>query len=196
MIRRPPRSALCPYTTLFRSRPRGRRPERRDDPVVLRQGAGRFPEVLDVLGLIGGPLHEDRGTVKGPVYDDGSLPAYAGDEYGSREPVVAQVGYQRVLEAHFLKRSRGLRAPDNVLTAVGGDAVVLALARRKQLHRLTLPEIVNLHERVYRDILSRKQATPPRRQIGLRARSRTLSDRKLWCGRTRDRRSYHPSSHR
>jgi hypothetical protein len=73
--------------------------------VVLRQGAGRFPEVLDVLGLIGGSLHEDRGAVKVPVYDDGSLPAYAWDEYGSREPVVAQVGYKRVLEAHFLKCS-------------------------------------------------------------------------------------------
>src|SRR5215208_5574556 len=28
MIRRPPRSTLFPYTTLFRSRPRGRRPHR------------------------------------------------------------------------------------------------------------------------------------------------------------------------
>src|SRR5204863_5230291 len=28
MIRRPPRSTLFPYTTLFRSRPRGRRPRR------------------------------------------------------------------------------------------------------------------------------------------------------------------------
>src|SRR3989442_8659267 len=37
MIRRPPRSTLFPYTTLFRSRPRGRRPA----PWPVRCPAGR-----------------------------------------------------------------------------------------------------------------------------------------------------------
>src|SRR2546426_3279356 len=36
MIRRPPRSTLFPYTTLFRSAPRGRR----GDPRLSRSGAG------------------------------------------------------------------------------------------------------------------------------------------------------------
>src|SRR5258705_5142509 len=39
MIRRPPRSTLFPYTTLFRSRGVRRAPGRRPDPAGRRQGA-------------------------------------------------------------------------------------------------------------------------------------------------------------
>src|SRR2546430_4212729 len=35
MIRRPPRSTLFPYTTLFRSRDLDRRPLRRESPVIV-----------------------------------------------------------------------------------------------------------------------------------------------------------------
>src|SRR2546430_7151804 len=61
MIRRPPRSTLFPYTTLFRSRPRrgrpdarhglppGRRPDRRADP-------GRPPDPV----LLGHPRSEEH----------------------------------------------------------------------------------------------------------------------------------------
>src|SRR3712207_7394962 len=67
MIRRPPRSTLFPYTTLFRSARRLRRPAVR----LRRGGAGRVPAVLrvpvpvvdepaaaaDRAGLV--PLHRD-----------------------------------------------------------------------------------------------------------------------------------------
>src|SRR3712207_7510576 len=49
MIRRPPRSTLFPYTTLFRSDPRRRRPAGRDR---ARAGGGR------AAGL--GPVHRSR----------------------------------------------------------------------------------------------------------------------------------------
>src|SRR3712207_8483160 len=56
MIRRPPRSTLFPYTTLFRSDP-GRQPGRRVGQAV-RQGLG--PGALDplVAGLLAQPLVE------------------------------------------------------------------------------------------------------------------------------------------
>src|SRR5690242_21101634 len=51
MIRRPPRSTLFPYTTLFRSRQRGRdprqvrqRPARRDQPVEQHRRCGALPQ--------------------------------------------------------------------------------------------------------------------------------------------------------
>src|SRR3989454_2593511 len=49
MIRRPPRSTLFPYTTLFRSRGTDRRASRRDDVAgcVSREQVGRLPD-LDV----------------------------------------------------------------------------------------------------------------------------------------------------
>src|SRR2546422_1452989 len=51
MIRRPPRSTLFPYTTLFRSAPRGRAGDAVDDDVPLSRGSGRaagsIPDGLD-----------------------------------------------------------------------------------------------------------------------------------------------------
>src|SRR5215203_7093418 len=51
MIRRPPRSTLFPYTTLFRSRPAGLRPARgrRDDEVL----AGAVPPARRRLAVAG-----------------------------------------------------------------------------------------------------------------------------------------------
>src|SRR6266511_5468558 len=44
MIRRPPRSTLFPYTTLFRSRPRGRRPAGLPPRARSRRWRGRSEE--------------------------------------------------------------------------------------------------------------------------------------------------------
>src|SRR2546430_8653585 len=63
MIRRPPRSTLFPYTTLFRSLPvgvgdlhadRALARDRGDDPYV-----GRLDRVRDVAGELGDPLDLD-----------------------------------------------------------------------------------------------------------------------------------------
>src|SRR2546430_12424338 len=56
MIRRPPRSTLFPYTTLFRSECAPRRP-RRVDPV---RGAGRTPHREPAAGHA--PAHAARGV--------------------------------------------------------------------------------------------------------------------------------------
>src|SRR5947208_10066782 len=50
MLRRPPRSTLFPYTTLFRSVPRLREPGRDADHVLLRD-----PDVEEAVRM---PLHE------------------------------------------------------------------------------------------------------------------------------------------
>src|SRR3989442_3994707 len=48
MIRRPPRSTLFPYTTLFRSRVQTRRPSRQNSPrMVHRTKPANRPETLD-----------------------------------------------------------------------------------------------------------------------------------------------------
>src|SRR2546422_4901382 len=46
MIRRPPRSTLFPYTTLFRSRAEG---GVQDDEILARHGGGRLPPRRDPL---------------------------------------------------------------------------------------------------------------------------------------------------
>src|SRR2546426_10350961 len=48
MIRRPPRSTLFPYTTLFRSRGRGRGGERRDSSERQREGDGLVENVISI----------------------------------------------------------------------------------------------------------------------------------------------------
>src|SRR3712207_7555756 len=55
MIRRPPRSTLFPYTTLFRSRlPQARRPPEDGRPAGARRG-GRGARVLRALRRVEGP---------------------------------------------------------------------------------------------------------------------------------------------
>src|SRR3712207_7227551 len=71
MIRRPPRSTLFPYTTLFRSRRRRGRADGRDDPrggvagparrhVAAAEGVSRRPLRLGVLR----PLGQDRKSTR------------------------------------------------------------------------------------------------------------------------------------
>src|SRR3712207_8789137 len=57
MIRRPPRSTLFPYTTLFRSR-RGQRRRRLSHPA---QTGGAVPGALVRVGRIGRPAGPERG---------------------------------------------------------------------------------------------------------------------------------------
>src|SRR6266487_6979936 len=68
MIRRPPRSTLFPYTTLFRSQPPGGRPHHRGlvEPALLR-GGGHDPDVCGcrVLRAARCPSHE--GAADGPA---------------------------------------------------------------------------------------------------------------------------------
>src|SRR2546430_6331538 len=65
MIRRPPRSTLFPYTTLFRSRgaPRGRG-QRLRDPEVRHDDAAATPLEQDVVGLH--VAMDDPKRVRGP----------------------------------------------------------------------------------------------------------------------------------
>src|SRR3712207_6866489 len=55
MIRRPPRSTLFPYTTLFRSDRRARH-AREPDEARRRDGLRRGLHVIEVLGELGGAL--------------------------------------------------------------------------------------------------------------------------------------------
>src|SRR3712207_8225632 len=64
MIRRPPRSTLFPYTTLFRSD--GRTP---DQAVGRRHGDGPDHRVADVLGDLAGD--DGRVAVEGPLDGQG-----------------------------------------------------------------------------------------------------------------------------
>src|SRR5256885_7447705 len=64
MIRRPPRSTLFPYTTLFRSRlPAGRPPRTGQDP---RLGGGRHSGPVEAGGAVGGrhPALQDRKSTR------------------------------------------------------------------------------------------------------------------------------------
>src|SRR3989454_5495646 len=78
MIRRPPRSTLFPYTTLFRSPHHGRRvrdekpraPRRRGHPLVARGRAGQFSLREKVAMIIGDrlrALREERKFSQGDV---------------------------------------------------------------------------------------------------------------------------------
>src|SRR2546430_5970709 len=63
MIRRPPRSTLFPYTTLFRSAARGDRAD------LGGRGAALVVDVAEVLaqrgdGAAGGPVREDRKSTR------------------------------------------------------------------------------------------------------------------------------------
>src|SRR5258705_1879236 len=57
MIRRPPRSTLFPYTTLFRSYGLGFHP---DDPVPAYNQAGHAAAERPALAWLGSSQHEDR----------------------------------------------------------------------------------------------------------------------------------------
>src|SRR3712207_7676618 len=59
MIRRPPRSTLFPYTTLFRSRAGGHRPSQRG-----RQGGGPAPPRRAASCARHGPLRQWAGVVR------------------------------------------------------------------------------------------------------------------------------------
>src|SRR5687767_15621366 len=71
MIRRPPRSTLFPYTTLFRSRPAGPRADRptpRSGPAQRRAG--------------GAPRRRSRAAVRGPWGDPHQGPGFPGRSAG------------------------------------------------------------------------------------------------------------------
>src|SRR5256885_7303481 len=78
MIRRPPRSTLFPYTTLFRSRRRQRRAPRRDDPsradglLRARDGSSRSEEHTSELqspcNLVCRLLLEKKKNLKNAVH--------------------------------------------------------------------------------------------------------------------------------
>src|SRR3712207_7041660 len=59
MIRRPPRSTLFPYTTLFRSVPGGQAHARR------RLGGGRAAALAGLVGRLGGGLRTRRAAARG-----------------------------------------------------------------------------------------------------------------------------------
>src|SRR3712207_8804880 len=70
MIRRPPRSTLFPYTTLFRSDLAGLRGVEEAQPVlVAAPGAGLLDLRPRALQLHGGPRHDDCAAL-GPVRVD------------------------------------------------------------------------------------------------------------------------------
>src|SRR3989442_6020845 len=58
MIRRPPRSTLFPYTTLFRSLDRGVLPPRHAGDSTRRAGAARGDAESDGAAQAGGPAHD------------------------------------------------------------------------------------------------------------------------------------------
>src|SRR3712207_8192394 len=75
MIRRPPRSTLFPYTTLFRSRQALYRPYRDDRPTVdpalaVRLRAYFADEVLALDSLVGAPVSQRWGYTPGQVASD------------------------------------------------------------------------------------------------------------------------------
>src|SRR2546428_13728707 len=83
MIRRPPRSTLFPYTTLFRSEPGGVRggvrSERREHPARVENGVAMPVPVLRVA--------EQRAAVDQPFHrwgDDGDRPAVLTLDRGER----------------------------------------------------------------------------------------------------------------
>src|SRR5256885_12841754 len=65
MIRRPPRSTLFPYTTLFRSRP-GRRRARAGDPRPRERTAGRAHRQLRRSAVRGGKSEEHTSELQSP----------------------------------------------------------------------------------------------------------------------------------
>src|SRR3712207_8612078 len=69
MIRRPPRSTLFPYTTLFRSVPRARRPgRRRGRAMTAPRPLVDYGRLLDVVGIEGelllGSAETDRKSTR------------------------------------------------------------------------------------------------------------------------------------
>src|SRR5256886_11456939 len=98
MIRRPPRSTLFPYTTLFRSPPAGSRPDVRilgvpmDRGSVYRPGAAKAPAELRRLSAIFAPVSEHAelfDTVT--VQDDGDLALVDGDMGANVDAVAAEI---------------------------------------------------------------------------------------------------------
>src|SRR2546422_7778402 len=73
MIRRPPRSTLFPYTTLFRSRPRE---GGRDPVVVVHEKAADPPEGVP-------ERHGGRRELAGPARRDALAPAVRSEEHTS-----------------------------------------------------------------------------------------------------------------
>src|SRR3989475_11656983 len=86
MIRRPPRSTLFPYTTLFRSRPQGRH-ERRGAP----------PRAA---GDLRAPARADRGIPAPPAR------AARHHRLGTDQPVLRPLGGRRPPKAHVRPRVR------------------------------------------------------------------------------------------
>src|SRR2546430_5516747 len=66
MIRRPPRSTLFPYTTLFRSRHRARRHFRADHRLRLEQAARPGAGAARLMATVAGQLRAPRSR-SGPV---------------------------------------------------------------------------------------------------------------------------------
>src|SRR5256885_10823236 len=60
MIRRPPRSTLFPYTTLFRSQVAGRPVHQRRVRLVLDRGAAALERELHAVGAAAGLVGRDR----------------------------------------------------------------------------------------------------------------------------------------
>src|SRR5258705_4780586 len=87
MIRRPPRSTLFPYTTLFRSAQRPQHPEGRARRVV--------DEVAPVAVLDRPPARQDRGNARRAVPEHGAQPVPDGGE-------AAQIGRSTRLNSSHL----------------------------------------------------------------------------------------------
>src|SRR6266568_8997040 len=83
MIRRPPRSTLFPYTTLFRSPRRALRSGRVDLGLILRRGAVRMTRALRVRGEA--EARERGARVAGIAGDQLRIPA------GRLPPIVSTV---------------------------------------------------------------------------------------------------------
>src|SRR2546427_8079224 len=111
MIRRPPRSTLFPYTTLFRSRQRGSDPERLIDTCIEMDNA----VIGDHPGITFG-LHICRGNNQSMFYASGGYEPIA-------ERVFRRTRFQRFLLEYDDERSGSfepLRAvPDDRIVVLG-----------------------------------------------------------------------------
>src|SRR5690349_22536530 len=101
MIRRPPRSTLFPYTTLFRSRPRAR-------DLLAPHRRGHIRRAVNVLSLVvGGARRIQRAHARSEEHTS---------ELQSRRDLVCRLLLEKKKEKGSIKRLRGV-------TAIGDEMV-------------------------------------------------------------------------
>src|SRR2546429_2248255 len=129
MIRRPPRSTLFPYTTLFRSVPRERCPRRAQLPLGRREVAGLAEEVAEAQQHArGDTVARRRGVVAEALHAMNERLVIVGSEIEAAGPLVGEV-----LQHHpdELLRKIELLAPETQLLQlerrVGEEHVVVEI---------------------------------------------------------------------